>query len=149
MRSLFYHCCLAYTENEYLTGSWCSSLPQGSMDFHQISDCILNCTVARHSYLSTFRSSLPASSSLTCTCDFKRLDPTYWIRIGQEELSRALNRQTINRRAKNVILFVGDGMGVTTVTAARIHQGQRLNKSGEEGLLFFEQFPNMAHAKVK
>jgi alkaline phosphatase len=71
------------------------------------------------------------------------------VELGQEELSRALNRQPITRRAKNVILFVGDGMGVSTVTAARIFQGQRQNKTGEEGLLFFERFPNIAHAKVR
>lgn len=29
-------------------------------------------------------------------------------------------------RAKNVILFVGDGMGVSTVTATCIYEGQKL-----------------------
>ena len=28
-------------------------------------------------------------------------------------------------RAKNVILFIGDGMGVSTLTAARIYDGQK------------------------
>ena len=31
---------------------------------------------------------------------------------------------TPGERAKNVILFVGDGMGIATVTAARIFDGQ-------------------------
>ncbi|KAL8578069.1 hypothetical protein ACOMHN_019785 [Nucella lapillus] len=75
-------------------------------------------------------------------------DPAYWVRIGQEELSRALKQQPINKRAKNIILLVGDGMGVTTVNAARIYQGQMANKTGEEGLLSFERFPYMAHAKT-
>ena len=44
-------------------------------------------------------------------------------------------------RAKNVILFVGDGMGVTTVTAARILDGQLRGEHGEENELFFETFP--------
>ena len=44
-------------------------------------------------------------------------------------------------KAKNVILFVGDGMGVSTVSAARILQGQLAGKSGEENLLSFEHFP--------
>ncbi len=43
--------------------------------------------------------------------------------------------------AKNVVLFIGDGMGVATVTAARILDGQRRGASGEEGLLSFERFP--------
>ena len=29
------------------------------------------------------------------------------------------------QRAKNVILFIGDGMGISTVTAARIYAGQK------------------------
>lgn len=44
-------------------------------------------------------------------------------------------------RAKNVILFVGDGMGISTVTAARILAGQRRGETGEENLLSFERFP--------
>lgn len=43
--------------------------------------------------------------------------------------------------AKNVILFVGDGMGISTVTAARIYAGQQQGMSGEENLLSFEKFP--------
>jgi len=52
------------------------------------------------------------------------------------------------RRAKNIILFVGDGMGVSTVTAARIYAGQLNGKSGEENRLFFETFPYQALAKT-
>jgi len=52
------------------------------------------------------------------------------------------------RRAKNIILFVGDGMGVSTVTAARIYAGQMNGKTGEENRLFFETFPYQAMAKT-
>jgi alkaline phosphatase len=52
------------------------------------------------------------------------------------------------RRARNVILFVGDGMGVTTVTAARILDGQMRGESGEENALSFELFPYLAHSKT-
>ena len=41
--------------------------------------------------------------------------------------------------AKNVILFIGDGMGVSTVTAARIFDGQSRGESGEENVLSFER----------
>lgn len=51
-------------------------------------------------------------------------------------------------RAKNVILFIGDGMGVSTVTAARIYDGQSRGGSGEENLLSFERFPNVALVKT-
>src|SRR5262245_29992575 len=48
------------------------------------------------------------------------------------------------RRAKNVILFVGDGMGIATVTASRIFEGQRKGQSGEDNRLSFEEFPQLA-----
>jgi alkaline phosphatase len=52
------------------------------------------------------------------------------------------------RRARNVILFIGDGMGVATVTAARIFDGQSMGMSGEEHVLAFESFPNVALVKT-
>ena len=51
-------------------------------------------------------------------------------------------------RAKNVILFVGDGMGIATVTAARILEGQRSGKPGEENRLAFETLPFTALSKT-
>ncbi|AXK43307.1 alkaline phosphatase [Erythrobacter aureus] len=52
------------------------------------------------------------------------------------------------RPAKNVILFIGDGMGVSTVTAARIYDGQQRGETGEENLLSFERFPDIALVKT-
>lgn len=53
------------------------------------------------------------------------------------------------RRAKNVVLFIGDGMGVSTITAARILDGQmRGMRYGEENDLSFEKFPYLAHSKT-
>ncbi len=49
---------------------------------------------------------------------------------------------------KNVILFIGDGMGVSTVTAARIYDGQTRGETGEENLLSFEEFPALALVKT-
>lgn len=51
--------------------------------------------------------------------------------------------------ARNIILFIGDGMGLTTVTAARILRGQQNGKSGEENELAFDKFQHVALAKVK
>ena len=48
------------------------------------------------------------------------------------------------KRARNVILFVGDGMGISTITAARILEGQQRGESGEQNHLSFEDFPNSA-----
>ncbi|WP_020410590.1 alkaline phosphatase [Hahella ganghwensis] len=46
-----------------------------------------------------------------------------------------------HKKAKNVILFVGDGMGISTVTAARILEGQMKGMPGEENFLSFGEFP--------
>lgn len=62
------------------------------------------------------------------------------------ERARALPRHT--GPAKNVLIFVGDGMGVSTVTAARILEGQRRGENGEEGLLAFEHLPYVALIKT-
>lgn len=52
------------------------------------------------------------------------------------------------KHAKNVILFVGDGMGVSTVTAARILEGQLKGMQGEENNLSFDMFPFTGLAKT-
>ena len=49
---------------------------------------------------------------------------------------------------RNVILFVGDGMGVSTVTAARIFDGQQRGETGEANVLSFETFPHVALVKT-
>lgn len=50
--------------------------------------------------------------------------------------------------AKNVIVFIGDGMGMSTITAARIYKGQLAGHSGEEYQLAFEQFPTVGLSKT-
>jgi len=63
--------------------------------------------------------------------------------------SQVANRsRASNKSAKNVILFVGDGMGVSTVTAARIYAGQLRGEPGEENYLSFERFPHVALSKT-
>ena len=47
-----------------------------------------------------------------------------------------------------MILFVGDGMGISTLTAARILQGQQNGQTGEENFLSFESFPYSALVKT-
>ena len=47
-----------------------------------------------------------------------------------------------------VVLFLGDGMGVTTVTAGRILAGQKAGKAGEEHRLSFETFDHVALVKT-
>ena len=71
-----------------------------------------------------------------------------WYNQGETFIRHSERVRENHRRAKNVILFVGDGMGVSTVTAARILEGQLNDKPGEENRLSFEQFPNVALSKT-
>ncbi len=71
-----------------------------------------------------------------------------WFRAGREAVREAAARVGGTPRAKNAILFVGDGMGIATVTAARILDGQRRGESGEENLLAFERLPFTAFSKT-
>lgn len=75
-----------------------------------------------------------------------------WYEQGQSVLSQAeINTQSLvntKGKAKNIILFVGDGMGISTMTATRILAGQQLGKLGEEHQLSFDKFPFSGFAKT-
>ena len=36
-----------------------------------------------------------------------------------------VKRPSVSGKAKNVVFFLGDGMGVSTLTTARVHKGQQ------------------------
>ena len=71
-----------------------------------------------------------------------------WFDDAQVALAARKSHKPITGRAKNVILFVADGMDPTTVAAARIFDGQSRGEDGEENLLSFEEFPNIAMSKT-
>lgn len=71
----------------------------------------------------------------------------YWFNQGQATYKN-LARQHKQKAAKNVIIFIGDGMGPSTVTSARILEGQKKGQPGEENYLAFERFPYTAFAKT-
>lgn len=73
---------------------------------------------------------------------------SYWLKSGQENLRRILTHRNNENRAKNIIIFIGDGMGISTITAGRIYKGQIKGNTGEEYKLAFEMFPNAGFAKV-
>ncbi|XP_042144123.1 alkaline phosphatase, tissue-nonspecific isozyme-like, partial [Ixodes scapularis] len=76
------------------------------------------------------------------------LEPKYWVQHGQDTLKRLLETDVVDAPAKNVIVFVGDGMGISTVTASRIYGGQLKGHRGEESSLSFERFPFTALVKT-
>ncbi|MEY4708313.1 MAG: hypothetical protein RJB58_2036 [Pseudomonadota bacterium] len=66
-------------------------------------------------------------------------------RQARDEVARLKAATPINGRAKNVIIFIGDGMGISTLTAARIYQGQKLGRDGES---FTTAMDSLAHAAL-
>jgi len=71
-----------------------------------------------------------------------------WFDAAARTLAQKLAAPPADARARNVILFVGAGMGVSTLTAARILEGQRRGEPGEENLLWFERFAHTALVKT-
>ncbi|XP_068248908.1 alkaline phosphatase-like [Palaemon carinicauda] len=78
-------------------------------------------------------------------------DKNFWHNQAAEEIQIAMATATSYNWgiAKNVVLFVGDGMGITPTVAGRIFKGQkRYGRSGEEEYLSWEKFPHMSLVKV-
>ncbi|XP_068235928.1 alkaline phosphatase-like [Palaemon carinicauda] len=75
-------------------------------------------------------------------------DRAHWWNLAQNELAAALNVRDNWNVAKNVIIFLGDGMGITVNTASRIFKGQKQNMNGEEGYMAWERFPNAGLLKT-
>jgi len=76
-------------------------------------------------------------------------DPQFWVSEAEAELKEALRLQARNKNvAKNVILFLGDGMGVQSVTSARILKGQK-NGRGPDYSLNMDAFPHSGISKVR
>lgn len=75
-------------------------------------------------------------------------NPVFWNQKAKEALDVAKKLQPIQTSAKNLILFLGDGMGVPTVTATRILKGQLGGHLGPETPLAMDHFPFMALSKT-
>ncbi|XP_076722086.2 intestinal-type alkaline phosphatase [Callospermophilus lateralis] len=75
-------------------------------------------------------------------------NPAFWNQKAAEALDAAKKLKPIQTSAKNLIIFLGDGMGVPTVTATRILKGQMQGKLGPETPLAMDHFPYMALSKT-
>uniref|UniRef100_A0A3P8ZJT5 alkaline phosphatase n=1 Tax=Esox lucius TaxID=8010 RepID=A0A3P8ZJT5_ESOLU len=78
----------------------------------------------------------------------REVHPSFWNNKGKQALHSALSLKPNVHRAKNSILFLGDGMGIPTVTAARILKGQMKGGTGEEFVLAMDTFPYLALSKT-
>ncbi|GEA60789.1 alkaline phosphatase [Vibrio comitans] len=70
-----------------------------------------------------------------------------WYQSAEQQLDQQLV-QSPTYAAKNVVVFFANGMGPTTLTAARIHEGQLRGDHGEENILSFERFSDTGLLKT-
>lgn len=74
----------------------------------------------------------------------------YWYNRNEEIIKQKISSFNLKPenlpRVKNVILFIGDGMGLTTVTATRTYKQQKTKN--EDAKLAFDDFPATAFVKT-
>ena len=85
-------------------------------------------------------------NSQSLSVDRVPTSPQQWFQSGRQAIAANKIPPVTGAHAKNVILFIGDGMGVSTVTAARILAGQLQGLDGEYHRLSFERLPYLAHS---
>lgn len=66
----------------------------------------------------------------------------YWLENAKAFVQEQLKKMPSEKKAKNIIMFLGDGMSHPTIASARVQMG------GEEKKLYFENFPNTASSKT-
>lgn len=71
-----------------------------------------------------------------------------WFAAAQSVIDQRIALEPNINRARNVILFVGDGMGVGTNYAIRLMAGQAEGGLGDDYVLPYEEFPNSALIKT-
>ncbi len=67
-----------------------------------------------------------------------------WFADGRAVLAQRLAVRPIEGRARNVILFIGDGMGVSTITAARLLGAEQAGEAGSSRPLAMDGLPHAA-----
>ena len=66
----------------------------------------------------------------------------------QSVLAEKLAQTPNTNRARNIILFIGDGMSIATLTAARIYAGQKIGADGVSHRLTMEKLPYAALSRT-
>jgi hypothetical protein len=88
------------------------------------------------------------TSTVVAEPDPRERTAEYWVEEARAAIRKRQARSGGRGRARNVIMFLGDGMSVPTLAAARALLGQHRQRPGEEAHLSFEQFPAVGLAKV-
>jgi alkaline phosphatase len=71
-----------------------------------------------------------------------------WYDDARKNIEHILNRRLNGGLARNIIMFLGDGMGISTVTAGRILKGQLQGNNGEEEVTIMESLDHVGLSKV-
>uniref|UniRef100_A0A7N6C1X7 Alkaline phosphatase n=1 Tax=Anabas testudineus TaxID=64144 RepID=A0A7N6C1X7_ANATE len=95
-----------------------------------------------------FKSAAMISAGCTGRVFDSEENPEFWRSQAQKTLQSVLDRKLNTNVAKNILFFLGDGMGIATYTAARILKGQLQNQSGEETVMTMDTFPNVGLVKT-
>ena len=74
----------------------------------------------------------------------RKENPQYWQNLGLTEIVSTLKAKPNENIAKNIIIFIGDGMGGSTITASRWYKRQKKKVPN----LSFESFPYTAMTQV-
>ncbi|XP_075217519.1 alkaline phosphatase-like [Lycorma delicatula] len=95
--------------------------------------------------LSKYRYTVETAKDLPAKEEY---DAKYWDKNAFKSLNERLDNYLVTNKAKNLILFLGDGMSIPTITAARIYLGQLDQRAGENAKLSFENFPYTGLSKT-
>ncbi|MGX1305844.1 alkaline phosphatase [Amorphus suaedae] len=101
----------------------------------------------RHVLLSTVALGLVSTAAFAQEPSIVQKD-SQWYTDAQSRIEEMASRQVNTGKAKNVILFIADGNGIGTNYAVRLYDGQQKGMLGEENVLPYEAFPNVALVKT-
>lgn len=74
--------------------------------------------------------------------DEKELTNEYWLENAKKFVDEQHKKTPIEKKAKNIIFFLGDGNGFPTIAATRVRNG------GEHTSLSYDNFPYLAFSKT-
>ncbi|NXQ55663.1 PPBI phosphatase, partial [Anthoscopus minutus] len=83
-----------------------------------------------------------------CTVPVEEENPSFWNKKAAAAIEASFKIQPRIRQAKNLLLFLGDGFGIPSITATRILKGQQQGKLGPETPLALDAFPYVALSKT-
>uniref|UniRef100_A0A663E1F2 Alkaline phosphatase n=1 Tax=Aquila chrysaetos chrysaetos TaxID=223781 RepID=A0A663E1F2_AQUCH len=98
--------------------------------------------------LAGHREGLGRGAGAAQLCKAEEEKPSFWNKQAAAAIEASFKIQPRISQAKNLILFLGDGFGIPTITATRILKGQEQGKLGPETPLALDAFPYVALSKT-